>query len=226
MDYVFFQHNRFQSSTLSVLGSPSDHKRLKAKAKISVGNDKESSRADDDPPPPPPPECTENECWRAILGAGTYEEPKVSDASNQLLDRIVFDRKFYINAHADVRAAAEAHVASQGGTIFQFGEQHWLNNGIAEGRMGSATFDPIAYMSWNPDVSAAYGANNDKAGINHYLKHGRFEGRRASMFFDAAKAAPAHLRCKLLSAAGEAHASGPATTRRAVLMQELMRQAG
>ncbi|UQA57263.1 endonuclease/exonuclease/phosphatase family protein [Polyangium aurulentum] len=188
LDYVFFQVNRFQSATLAVRESPSDHKRLKAKAKISLGNDSASYRADDDPPPPqppPPPACTENECWRATLGVGTYEEPNVSDPSNKSLDRIVFDRKFYINVHADVRAAAEASVAMKGGTIYQYGEWHWLHHGIAEGRMGSATFDPIAYMNWNPDVSAAYGWNNYQAAINHYMNNGRFEGRRASVFFDA-----------------------------------------
>jgi hypothetical protein len=41
-------------------------------------------------------------------------------------------------------------------------------------------------MSWNPDVSAAYGWNNYNAAITHYINFGRFEGRRASVFFDPA----------------------------------------
>jgi hypothetical protein len=134
----------------------------------------------------PAPACADNECWRNALGVYTYDFPTISDPSDPRLARIIFDRKFYVNTYGDVRAWALDKVASQGGTVGKHAEWHWLHHGIAEGRIGSPTFDSVAYMSWHPDVSAAYGWNNYNAAITHYITFGRFEGRRASMFFDPA----------------------------------------
>jgi len=55
-------------------------------------------------------------------------------------------------------------------------------------------------MSWNPDVSAAYGWNNYNAAITHYINNGRFEGRRASVFFD-----PASYKARYADMAGYAN---------------------
>lgn len=141
---------------------------------------------DNAPDDVPVPACNDNECWRSALGVYTYDFPETSNPNDPRLARIIFDRKFYVNTYGDVYAWAERKVAAEGGTIFKHGEQHWLDNGIAEGRTGAPTFHSAAYMSWNPDVAAAYGSNNYRAAITHYINHGRFEGRRASLFFDPA----------------------------------------
>lgn len=58
---------------------------------------------------------------------------------------------------------------------------HFLETGAYEGRRPNPSFDPIYYLSENPDVAAA--------GINplaHYLEVGAQEGRRPSPVFDSA----------------------------------------
>jgi hypothetical protein len=146
----------------------------------------ETDNAPEDDPATTPPQVCDNDCWRAFLGVYAYEFPTTSNASDPRLARIIFDRKFYVNAYPDVYAWAQNKAATSGGTIFQRGEEHWLDHGIAEGRMGSPTFDPAAYMAWQPDVAAAFGATNYNAAITHYINYGRFEGRRATVFFDPA----------------------------------------
>ena len=56
---------------------------------------------------------------------------------------------------------------------------HWLQNGIAEGRRASSSFDPVYYLQANPDVANAYGATNYAGGLQHWLVYGINEGRRA-----------------------------------------------
>lgn len=136
------------------------------------------------PPPPPPPAVCDNDCWRAQLGTQDYNYIENSNMSDPRLARIIFDRKFYAAAYADVRTWAEGKVATQGGSFYDHVQWHWLNYGIPWGRAGSATFDPIYYMNTNYDVAVAYGWNNYNGAIGHFISYGRFEGRRGSVFFD------------------------------------------
>lgn len=138
------------------------------------------------PTPTTPPACNDNECFRANLGVNSYTYQPNSDTSDQRLARIVFDRRFYLDNYPDVLAWAQGKVASQGGTIYEHAQWHWLNYGVPQGRMGSATFDPKFYMANHPDVAAAYGATNYQGAISHYIVYGRGEGRQASPFFNAA----------------------------------------
>lgn len=134
-------------------------------------------------PPPPPPACTENECFRAQLGAQAYTYRPGTNPADPLQARIVFDSKFYAATYPDVVAWANGKVASQGGNFYDHVQWHWLHYGIQAGRSGSATFDPQFYMQHNPDVAQAYGTFTGAAW--HYVNHGRFEGRRGSIPFDA-----------------------------------------
>lgn len=152
--------------------------------------------------PVPPPVC-DNDCYRAQLGAYTdYHYRENSNPSSPLQARIVFDKKFYVDSYSDVRAWAEGKVAEQGGNIYDHAQWHWLNRGIAAGRQGSATFDPVWYMTAHPDIPAAYGWNNYDAAIRHYVQFGRHEGRRASAFFD-----PAHYKARYGDMAGASNAA-------------------
>ncbi len=151
-------------------------------------------------PPPPPPACTENDCWRAQLGFYSYTYRPNSNMSDPRLARIIFDRQFYLDSYPDVLSWAQGKVQTQGGNIYDHAQWHWLNYGIAWGRMGAATFDPIYYMNAHPDVSAAYGWNNYQGAISHYITYGRFEGRRASVFFD-----PGHYKARYGDIAGAAN---------------------
>ena len=136
------------------------------------------------PPPPPPPSCNDNECWRAQLGTYSYSYPPNSNPADPRLDRIIFDRRFYLERYPNVRAWAEQKKQTQGGTIFQHAEWYWLTYGAKRGEQGSATFDPKYYMAAQPDVAKAYGDINYEGVMSHYLTYGRYEGRRASELFD------------------------------------------
>jgi serralysin len=64
----------------------------------------------------------------------------------------------------------------------QFAFNHYLTNGLAEGRKASRFFDADYYRTNNPDLVAA-GLNNKQL-FDHYLIYGLQEGRRASLVFD------------------------------------------
>ncbi|PYJ06844.1 MAG: hypothetical protein DMF06_17265 [Verrucomicrobia bacterium] len=56
-------------------------------------------------------------------------------------------------------------------------ENHWINQGISEGRTGSKTFSTSRYLQLNPDVANVVGATNYQGAIDHYVNSGRAEGR-------------------------------------------------
>jgi endonuclease/exonuclease/phosphatase family metal-dependent hydrolase len=203
IDYVFVAKNRYINSSLNVTPSAtSDHHMLKAKFQLALGAqaaDPENAKldaepdpdaepelgvdpdADSPPEPPEPPSCNDNDCWRAILGSTASEAPAVSDPKDPRLKPFVFNARFYLDFYPDVLAVAKTKNSQYG-----YAEYHWLKHGIQDGRMGAITFSAVSYMQQNPDVAAAYGANNYEGAIVHYLDHGRYEGRRGSFIFDPA----------------------------------------
>lgn len=56
--------------------------------------------------------------------------------------------------------------------------EHFLMNGMKEGRQGSKEFNLAAYKANNPDLVAAFGEDNMKY-YEHYLSSGKTEGRKA-----------------------------------------------
>ncbi len=56
--------------------------------------------------------------------------------------------------------------------------EHFINNGMKEGRQGSVEFNLAAYKANNPDLVAAYGADNVKY-YEHFISFGKAEGRKA-----------------------------------------------
>ena len=82
----------------------------------------------------------------------------------------VYDFNYYINHNPDIKAAyGNNDVAAL---------LHFINSGMAEGRLSKADFNISIYKAANPDLRNAFGANN-KAYYMHYIYNGRYEGRKA-----------------------------------------------
>lgn len=57
--------------------------------------------------------------------------------------------------------------------------EHFISNGMKEGRQGSKEFDLAAYKANNPDLAALFGNDNVKY-YEHYIAGGKQEGRLAT----------------------------------------------
>jgi hypothetical protein len=107
-----------------------------------------------------------------VLGPVTRPGPgPVGDGDGELEapSALVFDAEYYLLQNPDLKAAfGNDHEAAQ---------KHFLEQGIQEGRRGSAVFDAKYYLSQNPDLRAAFGDNNYEEALNHWLQNGINEGR-------------------------------------------------
>ena len=87
----------------------------------------------------------------------------------------VFDPNFYLMSYSDLRSAFRNDQEAA--------RNHWLRNGIREGRRGSPAFDVQYYLATYPDLQRAFGSNYASA-IDHWLNNGIREGRKSSLVFD------------------------------------------
>lgn len=85
--------------------------------------------------------------------------------------RLSFNPLAYIAGYADLANGYGANALA--------GYQHYIQNGLAEGR--TVRFNPINYLTANYDLAAGYGYD-PFAAATHYIEYGRFEGRRLSGF--------------------------------------------
>lgn len=112
-----------------------------------------------------------NRSDRSFLVIGNMDQ--VKSALNNLhyqfraLDPDIFNWRDYV-ALNQLQAALPNQVAA---------ENHWINQGIAEGRAASKTFSPSQYLQLNPDIADVFGATNYQGAIDHYIGSGRSEGR-------------------------------------------------
>lgn len=83
----------------------------------------------------------------------------------------VYDYIYYRNAYADLRAA----FGDDSAKYFQ----HFLQNGMAEGRQACRDFDVKIYKNNYKDLQAAFG-NNTALYYTHYMEHGKAEHRNAT----------------------------------------------
>lgn len=114
-----------------------------------------------------------------------------------LTSSAVFDWRYYIGLHADLRAA--------GITTEEPAKSHWVDYGVREGRRGNLTFHSSEYLAIYPDLKAAFG-KNAKAATEHYLSNGQKEGRVGlfvlhSAVFDPAYYHPAIKGAKVMTKA-------------------------
>lgn len=84
----------------------------------------------------------------------------------------VFDPLFYSSNYADLNAM----FGSDAGALFR----HFLDYGIAEGRVAKASFDVLAYRARqeNKDLRKLFGRDYG-AYVQHYIDYGKKEGRPA-----------------------------------------------
>src|SRR4051812_26052154 len=86
----------------------------------------------------------------------------------------VFDWGFYVTRHPDLAKAGITNAAAA--------TEHWLNNGIYEGRQPAPWFHPAQYLEVYVDLRNAFGPANYVAATQHYLTHGISEGRQGAPF--------------------------------------------
>ena len=80
----------------------------------------------------------------------------------------IYNEAYYILANPDVYQA----FGSDTSALFQ----HFLNYGMAEGRIGSPEFNVLTYKSYYSDLTAAFG-DDLKSYYMHYMNTGKAEGR-------------------------------------------------
>ena len=94
------------------------------------------------------------------------EMPSSQDVAN-----LIFDYKFYADKYPDLKAAFGYNESAL--------KNHWLTDGIREGRQPSAVFDPKYYVYNNEDIWKAYG-NDYVSAYNHFITTGYSELRPSS----------------------------------------------
>ena len=94
------------------------------------------------------------------------EMPSSQDVAN-----LIFDYKFYADKYPDLKAAFGYNESAL--------KNHWLTDGIREGRQPSAVFDVKYYVYNNEDIKKAFGTNYEKA-YNHFITRGFSELRPSS----------------------------------------------
>lgn len=99
--------------------------------------------------------------------AAQSSAPTVS-AEPEIDYSLVFDAAYYARNNADVAAACGNDSAAL--------LNHFVNNGMGEGRRGCESFDVNVYKENNPDLSASYG-DDLKSYYLHYISCGHSEGR-------------------------------------------------
>lgn len=104
----------------------------------------------------------------AELPAAEAQAQVVKQQLNAQVIAQVFDAKYYAEKNPDVVAVV--------GTDAAVLMNHYMNNGIYEGRDASATFNVDAYASANADV-AAVAAGNYEVLFEHYVGSGINENR-------------------------------------------------
>lgn len=86
-----------------------------------------------------------------------------------------FDASYYYNNYADLQA------------VYGYDEKalldHFLNYGLAEGRIASPIFDITYYKKNNPDLAAVYGDDLKKY-CTHFAVYGMNEGRQGCATFN------------------------------------------
>ena len=85
----------------------------------------------------------------------------------------VFDWGFYVTRHPDLVKAGITNAAAA--------TEHWLQNGIYEGRQSAPWFHSAQYLEVNPDLRRVFGSDY-VAATQHYLSHGIREGRQGAPF--------------------------------------------
>ncbi|HEX4418651.1 MAG TPA: hypothetical protein VH165_12160 [Kofleriaceae bacterium] len=89
---------------------------------------------------------------------------------------LLYDAQYYESLYPDLQAAFGTNTTAL--------HNHWLTNGIHEGRRASPIFDCALYLALNPDIAPSFGGDC-AAAMTHFRDTGLpVDGRRASIEFD------------------------------------------
>lgn len=100
--------------------------------------------------------------------SGSASEKKAEPTLKVADYKLVFDSTFYYNNNSDLQTTV--------GNNEQKLLEHFVSNGMAEGRKGCSTFDVMVYKDKNPDLVAAYGDDLKKY-YEHFINSGHKENR-------------------------------------------------
>jgi len=89
----------------------------------------------------------------------------------------LFDENFYLSQYSDVSVLVSAGILSSG-------YQHFVSNGISEGRNPSILYNEAFYLANNPDVAQAVASGSISSGLRHFLTGGHEENRSPSSRFN------------------------------------------
>ena len=92
--------------------------------------------------------------------------------SETWVEKAAFDAMVYRDRNPDLADMTDAEL-----------KNHWLTNGIKEGRASSVVFDLQFYRNNNPDLIEAFGSDYE-AIYNHFITSGYKEYRKSSALFD------------------------------------------
>ena len=109
--------------------------------------------------------CADLRGWASSLGGVDYSA--------------VYDGAYYYGRYADLQKAftvdpGQVQLVDDAALL-----RHFVSNGMAEGRRGSASFDVGGYYNRYPDLRGAFGTDLPLY-YEHFVRHGSAEGRDAS----------------------------------------------
>lgn len=110
---------------------------------------------------------SENQLYGAKYSHVLQNKPFV-DIVNQY--SAVYNYKDYMKYNPDLAATFSDNQKA----LFE----HFINNGMKEGRQASSEFNLAAYKANNPDLVSVFGDDNAKY-YEHYISSGKAEGRKA-----------------------------------------------
>lgn len=91
-------------------------------------------------------------------------------SASQLVDSRIFIWQYYLAMNPDLPLAG---IQTEDGAI-----NHWLNNGVYEGRRASPGFSSPEYLQTYADLAACFtGPSKYAQALSHYLTNGSIEGR-------------------------------------------------
>lgn len=111
--------------------------------------------------------------FAALLTGAMLASGSMTASAAEISD--LFNATVYAKANPDIVAA----VGNDESALYN----HFLTNGMAEGRVASVMFDVQQYKKLNPDLVKLYG-NNNAAYYQHYLTNGISEKRNSGGLVD------------------------------------------
>ncbi len=111
-----------------------------------------------------------------VAGFDAYgtRTPVVTKTIKKGYSRFIFDKDYYLEKNPDLRTSV--------GTDYDALYDHFINNGLEEGRIASPVFNVKDYRELNPDLDKAF-KNDLTKYLDHFESNGIKEGRIASMSF-------------------------------------------